>query len=225
MKNVKKILAMMLALIMVFSLVACGRNKTPETTAPVADTTVNENPTETNPVENDTNVTTPATEPDVEINPDATEPSEDKEVVLTDTESFLTELVGYLPLQFGTMTMTVKLNDADALNYYTGLSSADGIVEAAFNEPMMSSQAYSVVLVKVAEGTDANTIADAMRSGINPNKWLCVEADSVDVYVYGQYALLVMLSNSFGKGLTTQSVIDTFTTMMELAEPAGEVNG
>ena len=44
---------------------------------------------------------------------------------------------------------------------------------------MMSSQAYSLVLVKVKDGVDANNIAKTMSEKIDTRKWICVSAEKL----------------------------------------------
>ena len=51
-------------------------------------------------------------------------------------------------------TTVVDVNDSNALKYNTGLDSNEGIELVVVSEPMMSSQAYSLVLVKIKDGTD-----------------------------------------------------------------------
>ena len=215
MKNMKKILAMLMALVMVFALVACDSGEKDPTVDPTTEPTVapTNEPTDA-PTEPD--VTEPdVTEPDV-TEPDVTEPE------LSETEKRMNALTAACPVEFPTMTMAVDITDVDSIGYYTGLTSAEGILEVVFNEPMMSSQAYSIVLVKLDDGVDANAIADAMKTGVNPAKWVCVEADDVMTAVDGNYVLLVMLSSDFAEALTAQDVVDAFHDMMANFENESE---
>ena len=55
-----------------------------------------------------------------------------------------------------------------------GLSSADGIAKAVSVAPMMMSQAYSLVIVELAEGADAAAIGADFENKIDWMKWVCV---------------------------------------------------
>lgn len=94
------------------------------------------------------------------------------------------------------MNIPVRTIDAtDETGFYnTGIKSTDLIeADAALAEPMMGF-GFSVVLVKVKDAKDAQTIAREMESGLNPMKWICTGAESVKVTVCGQYVLGIMSS-------------------------------
>ena len=59
-----------------------------------------------------------------------------------------------------------------ALKNATGLDSAAEITDVAVYEPMTGSQAFSLVLVRVAENADAKTVAQKMKDNIDPAKWI-----------------------------------------------------
>ena len=52
------------------------------------------------------------------------------------------------------------------------------------------------------------SVAEAMKSGINPRKWVCVEADDMLVTGYRDVVMLIMLDTSYD--LTAQSFVDAF---------------
>lgn len=107
--------------------------------------------------------------------------------------------------------VTVELNlseptavdtaNADTLQYYTGLTDASMISEAVYSEALISAQAYSLCAMRVAEGQDAGDVAQAVLDGINPNKWICVGADDVQVAAYGDVVLLVMVDSGLSATL------------------------
>ena len=66
--------------------------------------------------------------------------------------------------------------------------------EAVMSEPMMSSIAWSVCLMRVPEGTDVAATCAAIKTNMNPAKWLCVEAEKYSVVSNGNTILLVMTS-------------------------------
>ena len=84
------------------------------------------------------------------------------------------------PVDLSLGTENVDITDtAWMLPQFTGLTSADGVKEAVVSEPMISSIAYSLVLVRVEDAKNAQSIAQQMKDGINPHKWVCVEADDL----------------------------------------------
>mgnify|MGYP005931825687 FL=1 len=72
----------------------------------------------------------------------------------------------------------------------------------------IGSIAFSMVMVRVAPGEDIKSVAEAMKSGINPRKWVCVEADDMLVTGYRDVVMLIMLDTSYD--LTAQSFVDAF---------------
>ena len=202
----KKLIAMLLALAMVFAMAACGATENKET-EPATEivTEATEEVTE--------EVTEEATEEVTEeIVEEEIVEEEDFVIELSAMETLLNSIVEVQPVEFMGMAMPVDLTDVDALPYFTGLTSAEGVVEAAVFEPMIGSIAFSMVAVQVAEGTDAAAVAEAMKSGIDTRKWICVEANDLLVTNSGDIALLVMVDSN--NGLTAQSFVDAFNTVV-----------
>ena len=117
------------------------------------------------------------------------------------------------PVEFMAGTMPVDLTDTSedgkwALSYFTGLQSADNITDVCVYEPMMGSQAFSLVMVRTAEGADAKAVAQEMKDNIDPRKWICVGADEMMVVTYSDVVMLVMLDSQLG--LSTQTYVDAF---------------
>ena len=107
-------------------------------------------------------------------------------------------------------TIDVDLADPDALKMFTGLSSADKIASAAASESMMGAQAYSLVAVKVKDAADAAAVAQEMLSGIDPRKWICVEADDLRVAAAGDTVVLMMVSSVHADMVTAADMIEAF---------------
>ena len=120
------------------------------------------------------------------------------------------------PVEFMGGTIPVDLTDTSedgkwALSYFTGLQSADNITDVCVYEPMMGSQAFSLVMVRTAEGADAKAVAQEMKDNIDPRKWICVGADEMMVVTYSDVVMLVMLDSQLG--LETQSYVDAFKSI------------
>lgn len=106
------------------------------------------------------------------------------------------------------MTMPVDTTDADAVKAFTGLDSAENIEYAVASEPMMNAQAYSLVLVKVKDGVDADAVAKTMNENIDERKWICVTAEKIYSVASGDVVCLVMSNEQ-----TAKTVYDSFKTL------------
>lgn len=74
----------------------------------------------------------------------------------------------------------------------------DGYEEALLSEPMMSSVAHSVLLVRMEDGADVEAAKKAIKDNVNPRKWLCVGVDdekNVIVDSRGDLIVLIMDNN------------------------------
>lgn len=100
----------------------------------------------------------------------------------------------------------VDLTNADFLSYYTGLTDGAQISEAVFSEAMITAQAYSLCAIRVAEGADTKAVAQQVKDGINPAKWICVAADDVRVAYSGDVILLVMVDTGLSEALAGELV-------------------
>lgn len=112
-------------------------------------------------------------------------------------------------------TQVIDITDEESVKYVTGLESAKDVEFVAVSEPMITSQAYSLVLVKVKDGVNANEIAKTMSENINTRKWICVSAEKLYATSSGNVVCLVMTNVE-----TAKSVYERFKT---LAGTVGEV--
>lgn len=198
----KKLTAMLLLVAMLVSMTACAGGQKND---PTTDSTVNTTEGKNDPTGDATQA--PAENP--------TEPA--KPAGLSGTmEELIGKLIEANPVQFMGGVMPIDLTDKSEeglwrLKSFTGLDSADSITEAAAYESMIGSIAYSLVMVRTAEGKDAKTVAQTMKDNIDTRKWLCVGADQVMVAGYGDVVMFIMLFSELG--LSAQAYVDTFTTM------------
>ena len=142
-----------------------------------------------------------------------TAPTEAVKTVEGTMEELLNKVVEIQPVEFMGGTMPIDLADTSEdglwnIKYNTGLDSAEGLSEAAVFGPMMGSIAYSMVMVRTAEGADVKAIAEGMKNGIDTRKWICVEADDLQVVSYGDVVMLIMVASD--SGMTSQSFVDAF---------------
>ena len=131
-------------------------------------------------------------------------------------EELLNRIVEKQPVEFAGETTAIDLTDTSEEGTWrfestTGLSDPSQLKEAAAFEPLMGSLAFSMVMVRVADAVDPQEIAQAMKEGINPRKWVCVEADDMKVAGCGDVVMLIMLSSD--DGMTAQSFVDAFQSV------------
>ena len=170
----KKMISMLLALVMVLSLTACGGNNTPATEAP------------------------------------AEAPAAKVEGTM---EELATKIVEKKPVEFMGGFMPIDLTDTSedglwAIKSFTGLDNAEQISDLAVFEPMMGSIPFSLVMARVNEGADVAAVATQMKNNIDQRKWICVEADDLQVVSYGDVVMLIMVGSD--TGLTSQGYVDAF---------------
>ncbi len=184
----KKFLALTLALVMVLSAFAgCGASETPETQAPATEAPETQ---------------APATEaPAVSVTLEGT------------LEELLNKVIEKRSVEFMGGVFPIDLADTSEdglwnLKRFTGLDNADQITEAAAFEPMMGSIPFSMVMVRVKEGVSKQTVAEAMKAGIDPRKWVCVEADEIQVVGFGDVVMFIMVGTA--DGMSTQRFVDAF---------------
>lgn len=181
-KLTNKIIALLLAAFMLFSVTACTNNNTsPET--------------------------------DTEKTQDTdTSPEKNYEGTLEDLMTAIYEKKP-VELMLGPAT-AIDLENADNVTYFLGLSDASDIKEAVYSEPMMSAQAYSLCLVRVKEDADIDALKKDILNGINPAKWICVQASKVIVTNYGDVIALIMADDELSENLT-EELYDAFAQVVD----------
>ena len=102
------------------------------------------------------------------------------------------------------MTQEVPADAFEGVFFIPAVEGATGVM----SEPMMSSIAHSVCLMRVAEGTDVEATRAAIEANMNPRKWLCVEAEKSGVIANGNTILLVMCAEA-----NYQTIVDNFNAL------------
>ena len=77
---------------------------------------------------------------------------------------------------------------------------------------MIGSIPYSLVMVRVNDAADAQTVAQEMKDGIDQRKWVCVEADDMKVSGSGDVVMLIMISSlpDYAESITPAQVTEAF---------------
>jgi hypothetical protein len=84
------------------------------------------------------------------------------------------------------------LDDADTIEYHTGLVDLDAVEGIYLSEPMMSSVAYSAIYVRTTDDADSTTIRDTIMENVDPSKWVCVTAEKQSAVILGNDVFFVM---------------------------------
>lgn len=115
----------------------------------------------------------------------------------------------YEGVELETPATAITTITADNVEYYLGLKTIDGIEEAIASEPMMSSSAHSVCLVRVKDGTDVTKMMNDIKENVNPQKWICVGVDPENVMVTNKGNLILLVMDN----TNPQGIIDSFNAL------------
>ena len=96
-------------------------------------------------------------------------------------------------------TAEMDVSDASTVKAYTGLQSNENVETLVVSEPLMYSQAYSAVAVKVKSGANVENMKQEMLDNINMAKWICVSASNLYITNTGNTIFMVMADNDWAK--------------------------
>lgn len=96
-------------------------------------------------------------------------------------------------------TRELDITDEFAFTSSTGLKSNENVESVVVSEPFISSQAYSVALVKVSENADIEEMKQEMLDNIDTRKWICVSAEKVYVTNVNNVIFLIMSDDEWAK--------------------------
>ena len=98
-------------------------------------------------------------------------------------------------------TMKVDIKNIDEVTSYTGLKTNDGIESITVSEPLITSQAYSVAIVKVKDSADVEKIKQEMLDNIDMRRWICVSAEQLYITNSGNVIFSVMADKDVAKAV------------------------
>lgn len=87
----------------------------------------------------------------------------------------------------------------DLFSYAVGLSSDTGIASAVSCAPMMMTDAYSLVIVKL-DGVKAEAVCDDFEKNLDWRKWVCVAPDKAMIAVKDDMVLCLMAVDQVFEG-------------------------
>ena len=98
-------------------------------------------------------------------------------------------------------TMKVDVKNIDEVTSYTGLKTNDDIESIVVSVPMMTSQAYSVAVVKVKDTANVEKIKQEMLDNIDMRRWICVSAEQLYITNSGNVIFSVMADKDVAKAV------------------------
>ena len=192
----KRIIALILAMLMVFALVSCGK-KDNTTDNGVNDETVNDttnNDTTTDSTENDDAATDGGAaagdtlgttllgvfKATADANPDMT------------AEEIANAVISDPVIQFGPATMPVEEGLLSGFDNYEVKGFEEGVMFA----PMIGSIAFVGYVFTLADGADAEAFAADLEANCNPRWNICVEAEETVTGISGNKVFFLMCPKS-----------------------------
>ena len=98
-------------------------------------------------------------------------------------------------------TMKVDIKNIDEVTSYTGFKTNDGIESIVVSEPLITSQAYSVAIVKVKDNADVEKIKQEMLDNIDMRRWICVSSEQLYITNSGNVIFSVMADKDVAKAV------------------------
>ena len=98
-------------------------------------------------------------------------------------------------------TMKIDVKNIDEVTSYTGLTSNDNIESIVVSVPMMTSQAYSVAVVKVKDTANVEKIKQEMLDNIDMRRWICVSAEQLYITNSGNVIFSIMADKDVAKAV------------------------
>lgn len=221
----KKFIAMMLCIIMILSLVACGKDEaepTETTTEPTTETT--EAPTTEEPTTEEPTTEEPSEdlyeEDTVDMDALLENPSfsyvelaadgiQFEEVEPNEDMLLLKDLHMSIPAEqrFAAFNVTTVLPENYEWEMY--FPHSEGFTATSCMSFNMT-EAHFVYLIHAPEGTDIEALCEQMESNVDVRRNICSEIQAFDTAVSGNTILFVMSQNP----ASVTSLIDSFNTMM-----------
>ena len=98
-------------------------------------------------------------------------------------------------------TMKIDIKNIDEVTSYTGLKTNDSIESIVVSVPIMTSQAYSVAVVKVKDTANVEKIKQEMLDNIDMRRWICVSAEQLYITNSGNVIFSVMADKDIAKAV------------------------
>lgn len=113
-------------------------------------------------------------------------------------EEIMTKVYSNLPEDETPMALSNTVITDENIEYYLGTKDIE-YEEALASEPMVSSIAHSVVLIRTKDNADIEAIKTKIKESVNPRKWICVEVAEKDIVVKNKGNLIILIMVETGK--------------------------
>ena len=111
------------------------------------------------------------------------------------TSSDVKRMINSIYRELGDTLPTLGYQDinssTEAWKSYTGLSDSSNVDFVVISEPMMNAQAYSLVVLKVKDKSNIESMKQEMYDNIDMAKWICVSAEKM--YITNNDDLIFMV--------------------------------
>ena len=89
-------------------------------------------------------------------------------------------------------TNEIDMSDNYTVSTYTGSQDNSNIESIIVSEPLISSQAYSLVVMKLKNSADVEKVKQNIYDNVNMSKWICVSAEKLYITNYNNIVFYVM---------------------------------
>ena len=96
-------------------------------------------------------------------------------------------------------TEEIDVSNSDLVTSYTGIQSTGNVESLVVLEPLMSSQAYSAVALKVKSNANIETVKEEILNNVDMRKWICVSAEKLYITSYNNIIFAVMSDEDWAK--------------------------
>lgn len=100
-------------------------------------------------------------------------------------------------------TNEIDMSDNDTVSTYTGSQDNSNIESIIVSEPLISSQAYSLVVMKLKNSADVEKVKQNIYDNVNMSKWICVSAEKLYITNYNNIVFYVMSDEDWAQPVYT----------------------
>lgn len=198
----KKLICMIMAIVMVMSLVACG-NQTDKPTEPNNTPTINQPENGENTTTNPDGVNGEEGGP----NTDASQPTEEIEG-FTYAEELAVALISQTGSVAPVTTTRLDLVDVSVVKEATGIENVAKIKNVAVTESVDATKPFKIVLVVFTDNTAASDNVETMKNTLS------TLGDASAAIAVKNYAIAVVMNAADSDMVTAQGVCDKFAAMI-----------